>query len=152
MIYVMYVPSRISFLVWGPWLAARTGKNLTSLHDNMTQVDKMAIVNECADAQSQINIDPIESQINEGLDELHIIYYTLWTCWALLLVEFLCWMVYGTYHCMTRAERDAKRHNLGIDEYNYMVVQSNNDGKMIVGVPQAPMIGQPQPQMMGQQQ
>ena len=61
MIYVMYVPSRISFLVWGPWLAARTGKNLTSLHDNMTQVDKMAIVNECADAQSQINIDPIES-------------------------------------------------------------------------------------------
>lgn len=36
MIYVMYMPSRISFLVWGPWLAGKAGENLSDLADNLT--------------------------------------------------------------------------------------------------------------------
>ena len=56
MVSVMYVPSRLSFLVWGPWLQSQASKGWKSLNANKSQIDKMSIINQCADAQSQINI------------------------------------------------------------------------------------------------
>ena len=52
MIYIMYVPSRLSFIVWGPWLQARAGSNWSDLKDNQTEIEKLAIVNTCGDAES----------------------------------------------------------------------------------------------------
>lgn len=52
MLYVMYVPSRLSFIVWGPWLQARSSQNWSNLQDNKAMIDKMSIINTCGDAQS----------------------------------------------------------------------------------------------------
>ena len=49
MIYVMYVPSRLSFLVWGPWLQGKAQHTWDSLNDDQNEIDKMQIVNDCAD-------------------------------------------------------------------------------------------------------
>ena len=31
MLFIMYIPSRILLLIWGPWIAARAGKNKSDL-------------------------------------------------------------------------------------------------------------------------
>lgn len=71
----------------------------------------MEIVNTCGDAQSQINIQPIEDEVNEGLDELNIMYVTLWICWALAMLEFVVWVIFGAYTCMNRVERSHMDRN-----------------------------------------
>ena len=52
LIWVMYLPSRASFLVWGPWLAAKSGRDLNQVQDNIDHADEFKTFNGCVDSYS----------------------------------------------------------------------------------------------------
>ena len=118
MIYVMYVPSRLSFLVWGPWLQGKAQRTWESLNDDQNEIDKMQIVNDCVDKYSQIDIQPIQDQLDTGLDSMHTIYVTIWICWALAIVELIVWVIYMVYVCSNRVNREHMKEHLEDDKQN----------------------------------
>lgn len=105
--YIMYFPSRISFIVWGPWLATLSGTNLNTVENNIALVDEVNVMNKCLDQYSRVDTDAVSSELNEAKTELNVIYVTFWVICALFCAELVVWIVYGCYYCM---ERSSSRH------------------------------------------
>lgn len=45
MIYLMYFPSRMTFMVWGPWLGGLVGDNLTTINDGLDNISNFDKIN-----------------------------------------------------------------------------------------------------------
>ena len=52
LLWVMYLPSRVSFLCWGTWLAAKSGRDLNQVKDNIDNSDEFTTFNGCVDSYS----------------------------------------------------------------------------------------------------
>ena len=61
--WIMYLPSRLSFLLWGPWLAGECGRQLSEVNDNIDKVDNLLKVNSCLDKYSEIDVDTVADQL-----------------------------------------------------------------------------------------
>ena len=105
--YIMYFPSRISFAVWGPWIAKLAGSNLQAVNDNIQLVDEVKIMNKCLDQYSRVNVDQVSSELNEAKRELKAIYVTFWFILGLIVMELLVWVVHG---CKAAMEKTRKHH------------------------------------------
>ena len=59
LLWVMYLPSRVSFLCWGTWLAAKSGHDLNNVQDNINNSDEFITFNGCVDTYSQIDTESL---------------------------------------------------------------------------------------------
>ena len=61
MIVFVYIPSRIFFLVYCPWILAAAGSNKSDLEAQHELVEKMDYLNECGDAYTKVDTEQASS-------------------------------------------------------------------------------------------
>ena len=100
-LWAVYIPSRITYVVWGPWLGARCNLNLTNMEDNL---NGFKMVNECGDEYTKIDVESVQS----GVDSL----YPLWRLFVvtnfLILFECLFWIMYWVRKCSDKPSQNKK--------------------------------------------
>ena len=128
MFYVMFIPSRVTFCVWGPWIAGAAGQHRDDLKTSRTNVEKMDIINQCGDAESQLDIEPVQNDIQQGIDELNLIYWISWCTLILFVIEFAVMAIMCFRRCLNKtAKKHEMKRNHSNADITYVKVDSGNN-------------------------
>ena len=107
LIWVMYVPSRASFLCWGIWLAVKSGHDLNNVKDNIDNTDQFETFNGCVDSYSQVDIESLSNELDQAKNTLSFVYYTFWSLVGIFTLEVIFW--FG-FCCFNTMEKSSEHH------------------------------------------
>ena len=119
MLSVMYMPSRISFFIWGPWIAAISGSNLQDIKKNQSYMDNIEIWNDCINKYSKIDNASVSAELDQAEGELQSIYVMFWVIMVVFFIEALFWVVWICNRCMNKAHKHHLQRNIEQDKKKY---------------------------------
>ena len=108
----MYYPSRMSVLVWAPWLGGVAKQYKDSLGENLDSVNDLDDVNKCLDQYAQFDVNSIKSELEQGYNMMSFFYISMWICCCMLCVELLGWIVFGVNKCMNNVSKRELARNM----------------------------------------
>ena len=106
----MYYPTRLSFVVWGPWLVIKAKPSHTDADDNLYTAKVLQKVSDCTDEYTNYDTSAIQSNLVGQGDQMFAIMICFWTSLSLSLVELVFWIIYWTRSRMDAVAQEEFAH------------------------------------------
>ena len=98
----LYYPSRLSFLVWGPWMFFEAMGDQNDANDNLDTAKAFDIMNDCTDEYQMVDTGDIKSNLSDIQWETKALMILFWVCVGFTLCELVFWIIFCTLGKMNK--------------------------------------------------